>query len=128
MPIFHDYKAILVHIPKTAGSSMESIMGLDVLEAKANVRLGKKWLFGHGGIAKYGSPYQHLTLRQIKQEVDKEIYKEYFKFCFVRNPWDRLVSEFFWAHQHSAGITSERVTKVNRFGKQRAYTKAKSLD
>jgi hypothetical protein len=128
MPIFHDHKTIFVHIPKTAGSSMESIMNLDVNEAKSSLSHGKKWLFGHGGIAKYGSPYQHLTLQQIKQEVGKEIYKDYFKFCFVRNPWDRLVSEFFWAHQHSAGLTSEKKTKVNRFGQKKIYTRAKILD
>ena len=37
---------------------------------------------------------QHLLARQIRQEVGRERFESYFKFSVVRNPFDRLVSQF----------------------------------
>jgi len=66
---FDKHKCIFVHIPKTAGVSVV------------------KSLFDNlgGGHAKIGE-YQ-----QLYTETE---FKNYFKFTFVRNPWDRLVSAY----------------------------------
>ena len=40
--------------------------------------------------------HNHESLSEIKDLVDSEIYESYFKFTFVRNPWDRLVSRYAW--------------------------------
>jgi hypothetical protein len=63
------YQCIFVHIPKTAGVSV----------AKA--------LFGNLGGG-------HIPIRILQRVFGAETLARYFKFTFVRNPFDRLLSAF----------------------------------
>jgi len=65
-----DKKVIFVHIPKAAGKYVSKAL------------LGAPNGTGHNRITYY--------MR------DEKRFKSYFKFTFVRNPWDRLVSAFFY--------------------------------
>jgi hypothetical protein len=66
---FADKRSIFVHIPKTAGISVRSS------------------LFG-------SSVGHHMSLRDYFLTYSYEEYAKYYKFTFVRNPWDRLFSAF----------------------------------
>jgi hypothetical protein len=71
----NEYKFVFIHIPKCAGISIES-------------RLPKGLYQNH-----------HLGLNEYINLSGSHLM-DYFKFCFVRNPWDRLVSlYFFWKNQ-----------------------------
>ena len=37
-----------------------------------------------------------IKIKEITEKLDPLIWKKYFKFCVVRNPWDLCVSRFFW--------------------------------
>lgn len=102
--ICHDLKTVFLHIPKTAGQSIEQA----VLE-----EVGLTWknrlplLLSYNSNPEVGPPrLAHLTRNQylFKKYISFELWQEYFKFSFVRNPWDRAVSFYRYMdpkRQHS---------------------------
>ncbi|MBA3387690.1 MAG: sulfotransferase family 2 domain-containing protein [Chthoniobacterales bacterium] len=88
--ISHTRRCIFVHIPKTGGTSVENLIW--PMPRTAN----DLWM---GFRDNYHNKYQtgglqHLLATQIRSEVGSEIFSAYYKFSFVRNPWDRAVSQF----------------------------------
>lgn len=68
--VSHSHQLIFTHIPKTGGTSIRSLFGNQGIYAK-----------------------NHLETLPF---IDNKEFKNYYKFTIVRNPWDRLVSLFFW--------------------------------
>lgn len=62
---------LFIHNPKTGGSSIDLAL------------YGRKWVTGHGPCQLY-----------INENENK--FNNAFKFMFVRNPYDRLVSTYFY--------------------------------
>ena len=77
---FDYYKCIYVHIPKTGGISINDA------------------LWGNpGGV--------HKSIGEYARIFSPQTLEDYFKFTFVRNPWDRLVSAYVFMKsggQHAA--------------------------
>lgn len=101
--ISHDKKAIFFHIGKTAGIYIRNTLSkyydfnLYLLKrpdhekfCNTNLSLNDKLSFCcKTGIVKY-----YKTSKYINDfmDMDENKWNEYFKFCFVRNPYDRVVS------------------------------------
>jgi hypothetical protein len=77
-------KFIFFHLPKAAGSSISHPL--------------KKYNLN------YNLP-PHTTPFKLIEKLGKDFYNSYYKFAFVRNPWDWQVSTYFFilnykSHQH----------------------------
>jgi len=82
----NDYKCIFIHIPKTAGTSIV------------------KSLFN---CVSRHTPYFEY------QKANKQKFDDYFKFCFVRNPWDRLLSTYLFLKKGGLNAQDEKWAKNN---------------
>jgi hypothetical protein len=91
---------LFVHIPKTAGNSIQSVLR-DYSEDQL-VALRKE----QDGIERFGlrnPKYEikkHSTLSEYHDALGHEQFRELYKFTCVRNPWDRMVSYYFTPTQH----------------------------
>jgi hypothetical protein len=81
MPYDDNLKTTFLHIPKTGGTTVKRLLGIRHFDnPNPNV---------------IPSP-QHLNCARLRIQLGDPKYDSYFKFTFVRNPWTRLVSEYFW--------------------------------
>jgi hypothetical protein len=116
MIISHKHRFIFLKTEKTAGTSLQTALaGLcgpdDIIigarrDPISNKPKGQK---PHLGIGRYlkvpteikrrlpgiGGYYPHMTARQVRSVVGREVWDSYFKFAVERNPWDRQVSNYF---------------------------------
>lgn len=66
--ISHPFRCISVHIPKAAGNSVNRAFGIG-------------W-------------QDHKDIARYQAELPAAVFASYFKFAVVRNPWDRLLSDY----------------------------------
>ena len=108
MPICHINTIIFIHIPKTGGTSIEKLLNIyneNAYKPCVNTLHGYFPVNYKNNLdnplnkgSRKGYNLQHLSLSEIRELIPYDIYKNYFKFTLVRNPWDRLVSEYMWAY------------------------------
>ena len=108
MPICNKNKIIFVHIPKTGGTSIEKLFGmynensnmpdLDKLHGHVPVENSTKVNNPLSLAGNYGYYLQHLSINEIKRLIPDHIYIDKNIFTCIRNPWDRIVSEYIWAY------------------------------
>ncbi len=108
--INHDLKAIFIHIPKTAGSYMADILHKhygfknyyltrpDHLafckSHDSSIKSHENKI--HGTLIYYKtSPYCNQVMNMTPKKWDT-----YYKFCFVRNPYDKIVSGWNYVNKH----------------------------
>jgi len=72
--IIDKYKAIFIHIPKNAGTSIEEYFGNESFRIQ---------------------PSKHADVHEIKKKF-KNSYNNYKKFTIIRNPYDKMVSWYFY--------------------------------
>jgi len=91
MPISYKHKFKFIHIPKTGGSSIEKIFDL---QHKNNLFQPR---FTNQFEGCYFAPqhFTHALIDHFKPEG-----KNYFSFTIVRNPYNRIVSEYFYINKN----------------------------
>jgi chondroitin 4-sulfotransferase 11 len=86
MLVSHTHKLVFVHIQKTGGQTVSKIL-------KENVPDVSRFKRKHGFA--------------VQAVGELEGWDEYFKFAFVRNPWDRLVSWYSMIRNVDAALSQQ---------------------
>jgi len=100
--ICRQYQCLFVHVPKTAGQSVEQFfmdrLGLDWDRDRAEVMLGDNPHRDRGT-----EKLAHLSAAEYVEDgfVSAEEFSGLFTFSFVRNPYERLVSEYLYRNYFS---------------------------
>lgn len=102
MIISHKYKFIFTTPRKVASSSIQIALAKhcgpdDIITPM----FYKKSVDGEGVqpidyARNFDGYFNHMKPYRIKQKIGRDVWDEYFTFSVVRNPWDMLVSRYFW--------------------------------
>lgn len=126
MIISHEHKFIFIKTMKTAGTSIEIALSKfcgagDVITPITPADEAMRRELGFRGAQNYIIPFtrysakdwarlvtrrtgrkrfvNHMPARRVRRAIDPEVWNSYFKFCVERNPWDKVVSLYYWRHQ-----------------------------
>jgi hypothetical protein len=96
MIISNTHRAIFIHIPKTAGTSITNL--IEPALRWNDLVLGGTH-FGQRIQPAYRERFglsKHMPARVVRRTVGEEIWSTYFKFAIVRHPYTPLVSFYNW--------------------------------
>jgi hypothetical protein len=138
--VSHKYKLIFIHTSKTAGTSIDIALSKfcgegDIVTTMLPEDEEIRTKLGYCGpqndiiprsnydlsawyklIIKRKTPKfrGHISAKKTRGYLGKEIWNSYFKFCVVRNPWDRMISYYYWRNNREPGKTFEEFLNSKR--------------
>jgi len=105
--VSHRKKFIYIKNLKVAGTSVEAYFEKYCVNPK--VAYNPKHYFQRAKISQYGiigargkkthltnKFFNHMNARAIKRHLGRKVFNRYFKFCVIRNPYDKMVSMYFF--------------------------------
>jgi hypothetical protein len=93
-----------IHVPKTAGSSVHLALGRHA--TRPDDYWANRWLARVGIPVNRFAPWPatkfrvHASAAVLQDWLPPDVFESLFKFAFVRNPWDLLVS--YWHYLQTA--------------------------
>jgi hypothetical protein len=126
MIISHRYRFIFIKVNKTAGTSVEIALSKfcgeddiitpvspedEIVRRSLGYRGPQNYLapykdYGWGDVLRFllrGKKkklfYNHIGAQEVKQLVSPEVWNSYYKFCIERNPWERVLSLYYWKYK-----------------------------
>ena len=125
MLISHRHRFAFIHVPKTAGSSVAF-----ALWPHAD-HVDDYWM--NRGLTLVGihvnhyAPYRrkkfrtHTSAAILQRQLPADVFADLFKFAFVRNPWDLLVSSYHYLLEHQGHHRGRSARRLRSFADYAAY-------
>lgn len=118
MLISYSKKFIFIHIFKTAGTSVTA--ALERHSYKPQSLRPRNWrtlLTTPKSQLLCREMHKHAPAVEIKQALGSATYDQFFKFSFVRNPWDWLVSLYHYILEHPDNEGHQATVAMGSFPK-----------
>lgn len=120
MIISHAHKYIFFAMPKTATHSIREALRehlgtgdweQQVLYGKSALPIPQLAAINHG----------HISVQQLKPHLPEETWNEYFKFSFVRDPYDRFVSTYFFLTRKQQFLVQDKTSHMKEIFRSPDY-------
>ncbi|MDQ4052780.1 MAG: sulfotransferase family protein [Actinomycetota bacterium] len=123
MIVSHQHRFVFMKTLKTAGTSVEielsRVCGPDdiitplpdedeALRRKRGGRSGQN----HESPPLSARVHEHIRASKVRPIIGREVWDSYFKFAIERNPWDAVVSLFYWMRRNGKVDTFERFLRM----------------
>lgn len=127
MLVSHRKKFIYTKTAKTAGTSVESYFEMYCMpegewqeEHSRDMHVSEAGIIGFRGAKRPPGTewFNHMSAKRIKEKLGDEVWNSYFKFCVVRDPFDKAVSAFYhFKKAREGGKDKVRLTLKQRIKK-----------
>ena len=101
MIVSHKYRFIFIKTRKTAGTSIEIFLSqhcsLGDIVTPIEPHVEPHVAHNHRGY------FNHMPGHEIRTRVGPAIWRDYFKFCVERNPWDKTLSYYAMLNHRQGG-------------------------
>ena len=118
--ISHKYKFIYIKNVKVAGSSVESFFGKYCIDPKKvysyndaiSEHIDEFGIIGSrtSGVKKSDKWISHKDAKSIRNDLGNEKFDQYLKFCVIRNPYDKMVSLYYYK---KSKLSFKEFVKIN---------------
>lgn len=118
MLISYSHKFIFFHVPKAAGSSIKEALKEYATEPEKFKITRPAKMLGDQPNPLYEiwkSSLWHAKARDAKKELPEDIYNNFYKFAFVRNPWDWQLSYYHFVLKEPTHIRHKTVKSMSGF-------------
>ena len=111
----YSHKFIFIHIYRVAGTS--TIKSLEEYSKKpAMRRLLNKFRVGvHVPYSRWKTFPSHIKARELRSQIPGQVYDNFYKFAFVRNPWDWQVSIYHYMLRDTAHFQHALIKSMKDF-------------
>ena len=111
MIVSHRHRLIFLKTRKTAGTSVEIALSRicgpeDTITRLTDEDEELRASLGGLGPQNFESPplpekaFNHMPARGVRLVVGPQTWRDYFRFAIERNPWDLVVSQYYWRYRH----------------------------
>lgn len=118
MLISYQHQFIFFHVAKVAGLSIREVLSEYAQEPEVFKMRRPPKLLGDRLNPLYEmweSVVIHVRARDAKKELPEEVFNKFYKFAFVRNPWDWQVSMYHFLLKETTNIKYELIKSMNSF-------------
>ena len=118
MLISHSHRFIFIHVGKTGGMSMREVLK-PYAEEPERFKMRRPPRFNGDRPNPLYTAWETLLLhakaKDVRKELPAEVFDSYYKFAFVRNPWDLQVSMYHFILRETTASRHAQVKALGSF-------------